>query len=60
MIEWIKKRNNLQISKVQPRGDAWLLLDFLPISVAYKSVVYKKAHITNQTTGKDNFVQNEF
>ena len=28
MVRWMKKENNFQIAKVQPRRVAWLLLDF--------------------------------
>ena len=37
MITWMKKANNFQIPKVQPRGVAQLFLDFLEI--------YDNAHL---------------
>ena len=40
----MKNANNFRISKVQPRGVAYRLLDFLPISawLSYKSVAFLK------------------
>ena len=44
MITWMKKANNFQTAKVQPRGVVSFCLFFCQFQpgVAYKSVAYKK------------------
>ena len=49
----MKRPNNFQIAKVQPRGIAQLLLDFMPVSAwrcLQKCCLYKKAYSSLENT----------